>query len=209
MTNIEIIKEKVSMEELLEKYGIHRERKNYLCPFHPDKKPSAGIDRNGWFHCFSCGVNYNVIEFVKAYEKCDIKTAIQKIDLIFGLGLNKAYSKQQLKEFRLAKEKNELQKKIEQREKREEQQVLSEIIKELRFWENIGNICHPTRGEIRTDTWELADMFFMSLKKQVWLNWLYDKVCGFDSPESEFDYIYYAINKKDMVRKILNKEIEI
>lgn len=201
MTNCEIIKEKVSMNELLEKYGIYKQRKNYICPFHNDKNPSAGIDKNGWFHCFSCGANYNVIGFVKAYEKCDIKTAIQKIDLMFGLGLGKSYSKQQLEEFRLAKEKNELRKKKEQQEKKEEQQVLSSIIKELRFWEDVQKTCHPTRGEIRTDTWELADMFFMSLKRQEWLNWLYDAVCGFDHPECEFDYTI-GTDKVELLRKI-------
>jgi hypothetical protein len=209
MTNCEIIKEKVSMEELLEKYGIYKQRKNYICPFHNDKNPSAGIDKNGWFHCFSCGINYNVIDFVVNYEKCDRKTAIAKLDLMFGLGLGNELTAKQKRELRIAKEKREKEKAQKESEQKFERSVCNKIIEQLRFWEDVQKTCHPTRGEIRTDTWELADMFFMSLKKQVWLNWLYDKVCGFDSPECEYDYIYYAIDKKDMVRKILNGDIEI
>lgn len=208
MTNCEIIKEQVSMSDLLEKYEIYKQRNNYICPFHNDKNPSAGVDKNGWFHCFACGVNYNVINFVKNYEKCDIKTAIAKINNMFGLGLNYNLTKQQKQELHIAKVKREKEKARNEKLKRFEKETCDKIIKELRLLEQVETDIHPTRGEIRTDTWKYCDLFFYSLKRQEWLNWLYDAVCGFDHPESEFDYTI-GTDKVRLLREIYKGELEI
>jgi hypothetical protein len=210
MIDYEVIFEKVSMEELLEKYGIYKQRKNYVCPFHKDKNPSANILRTDkdWFHCFACGSHFNVIDFVANYEKCDRKTAIAKLDLMFGLGLGNELTPKQKRELELARVKREKEKSRKEKQVQFENETCNKIIEELRLWESIEKICHPTKGEIRNDTWKTDDMFFMSLKRQEWLNWLYDAVCGFDHQECEFDYTI-GTDKVELLRKIYKGEVEI
>ena len=90
MTKIEIIKQNVTMQDLLQHYNFYPENKSfYLCPFHSEKTGSAKILNIHNFKCFGCGVNYTVIDFVMKYENVDIYEAIKLISNWFGLGLDK------------------------------------------------------------------------------------------------------------------------
>ena len=208
MTKCEYIRENVSMRELLEKYGFTLTRKGFMnCCFHNEKTPSACVSKDDrWFRCFGCGVAYNTIDFVANYENCTRKVAIDKIDQMFGLGLGNDLTPQQKLELSESKKRNQLAKEKQERERREEILVLNKIINELRMWEQVQKDTHPTRGDIKYNTWKYDNLFFYSLKTQRWLNWLYDKICGFDHKECEYDYTnsYY---KSELVKKILNCEI--
>jgi len=48
-----------------------------LCPFHAEKSPSFTVvpDRE-FFHCFGCGANGDVIDFVAKHNGTDTVTAI-------------------------------------------------------------------------------------------------------------------------------------
>ena len=212
MSIIDDIKEKVSMLEVLEKYGQYpvRGRNNYRCIAHsPDKRPSAGLTKDGTkFHCFACNYTGNIFDVVQHFEKCDLKTAMRILDDKFGLGLYRELSH---------KEKLELARQMKERERERQEKlwwqeyekvVLADIIKELRVWEDIQRLTHITRGEYRRGEWQFADLFFESLKRQDWLNWLYDAVCGFDHPECEYDYIYPA-DKKELLEMIKSGAISI
>lgn len=206
MINIEILKQNVGMQDLLEKYGIYQNKKKYICPFHQDKHPSACIDKNAWFHCFACGVNYDIIDFVANYEKCNRGVAIARINEMFNLGLDFGLTEKQLKDLRYRQEQIKLLKEKKESEKKEKIIALNKIIDDLRIWEQVQKDTHPTRGNIKHNTWEYADLFFYSLKMQIWLNWLYDKICGFEHKECEYDYtILY--DKRNLVEKVLNSEI--
>ena len=78
----------------------------------------------------------------------------------------------------------------------------------MKIWEKSEKLTHLTRGEYRRGEWKYADLYFYSLKRQMWLNWLYDAVCGFDHPECEYDYIYPA-DKKEILKMIRKGEIEV
>ena len=43
------------------------------CPFHDDKTPSMKADRR--FHCFGCGADGDVIDFVSRLEQASPKEA--------------------------------------------------------------------------------------------------------------------------------------
>lgn len=206
MIDVKIMKQNVSMEDLLNKYGIYRNRKNYLCPFHQDKNPSASIDKNGWFHCFACGVNYDIIDFVANYEKCNRGNAIARINEMFNLGLDVKLTWKQRKELNDRQKMIRLLKEKQKREKIEEHLALNKIIKELRIWEQIEKDTHPTRAEIKNNTWENDNLFFYSLKRQKWLNWLYDKICEFEHKDCEYDYMFLC-DKRELVKKVLNDNI--
>lgn len=210
MNILDEIKEKVSMLEVLEKYGQYpvRGRNNYRCFAHDDRRPSAGLTKSGdKFHCFACNYTGNIFDVVQHFEKCDLKTAMRILDDKFNLGLYRELSH---------KEKLELARQMKERERERQEKlwweqyekvVLADIIKELRVWEEIQRATHITRGEYRRGEWEFADLFFESLKKQDWLNWLYDAVCGFCHPECEYDYIYP--DKKEILKMIKSGAISI
>lgn len=212
MNIIDEIKEKVSMLDVLQLYGIYpvRGKNNYRCFVHsPDKHPSAGITKDGQrWHCFSCNYTGNIFDVVQHFEKCDLKTAMRILDYKFNLGLYRELThKEKLELARQMKERERVRKEKlwwEQFEK----VVLANIIKELRMWEEIQRATHITRGEYRRGEWEFADLFFESLKQQDWLNWLYNAICGFDHPECEYDYIY-PTEKKQILEMIRKGEIEV
>ena len=211
MNIIDDIRERVSMLEVLQLYGQYpvRGRNNYRCFAHSDNHPSAGLTKSGdKFHCFACNYTGNIFDVVQHFEKCDLKTAMRILDDRFGLGLYRQLSH---------KEKLELARQMKERERERQEKlwweqyervVLADVVKELRFWEQVQKMTHITRGEYRRGEWKFADLFFESLKRQDWLNWLYDAVCGFDHPECEYDYIYPA-DKKEILKMIREGEIEV
>ena len=209
----EEMKNRVSMRELLESYGVQPVRGNniYRCIVHsPDKKPSANIVKNcNRFHCYSCNFTGDIFDVVEVFEKCNRKETLKIIDSKFNLGLMKELTH---------KEKLELARQQKLREKakaeklaweRFEKQTLAEIVKELRVWEKVQKDTHITRGEYRRGEWKYADLFFYALERQHWLNWLYETLCGYtDKRECEYDYVY-GTNKEILLKKIKNKEIYI
>lgn len=211
MNTLEEMKNRVSMRELLESYGIypHRGRNIYLCISHNEKNPSANIVKGcEKFHCFSCGFTGDIFDVVMLMDKCDLKTATKIIDDRFRLGILHELSH---------KEKWELARQRKERERAKaeklwwvqyEKSVLTEIVKQLRMWEEIQTTTHITRGEYKRGEWEFCDLFFESLKHQDWLNWLYNVICRFDHPECEFDYLY-PTDKKQILEMIKKGEIVI
>lgn len=211
MNIIEEMKEQVGVRKLLESYGIYPKRgKNIYCCFaHNDKNPSSGIMKDDQkFHCYACGFTGDIFDIVQHFDKCDLKTATKIIDERFRLGLLRELSH---------KEKLELARQRKEREKAKaeklwwnqyEKAVLNEIIKQLRMWEEIQTATHITRGEYKRCEWEFADLFFTALKRQDWLNWLYNAICGFYHPECEFDFTH-PFSKRELLEKIKKGEIVI
>lgn len=209
---VEEIREKVSMRELLDFYGIYPRRgnNNYTCLFHsPDCKPSAGITKDGkLYHCFSCGVTVSIFDVLCKIKGCDFKTAIKVIDNDFRLGLvGQLTHKEKLQLAREQKERERLKAEKEEMA-RFESAILNKIIKELRFWEECERLSHITRGEYRRGQWKYCDMYFYSLERQRWLNWIYSALCKIEHEECEYDYIYPA-DKKEILKMIREGEIEV
>lgn len=208
MTKCEIILEKVGMSELLEKYNIQIERNKILCPFHDDNNPSATIDKNNkWFHCFACGANYNVIDFVCNYEKCKRKDAINIISSIFGLGLEFTLSEYDFREIERLQRTRELEKQREKRRKLYMRYILDSIYSEIEVLEIVKDYSHLTRGEYRRDEWENEDLFFYAIKRIDRLNWFYSTLNG-EPTDHELNY-FYPTKPIELLRCLYNGEITI
>lgn len=73
--NIEAIKEKVAIEDLVEHLGGAVPRVNngwtkVSCPFHEDRTPSASLHSvDGRFHCHSCDTSGDVIDLAQKHLK--------------------------------------------------------------------------------------------------------------------------------------------
>lgn len=64
------IKQKLQIETILKHYSLQPDKNNMLvCPFHKEKEPSLKIyPQINTFHCFGCGKNGDVIEFIQLKE---------------------------------------------------------------------------------------------------------------------------------------------
>ena len=73
------IKQSVSMQEVVERYGIRIDRKSFCCcPFHKEKTGSMKIYKDS-YNCFGCGANGDIFSFVMGMEHCDFKTAYKAL----------------------------------------------------------------------------------------------------------------------------------
>ena len=210
---IDEIKEKVSMLDVLQLYGIYpvRGKNNYRCFVHsPDKHPSAGITKDGQrWHCFSCNYTGNIFDVVQHFEQCDLKKAMRILDNKFNLGLYRELSH---------KEKLEIARQMKERERERQEKlwweqyekfVLADIIKKLRIYESCECEFRIKKGQYR-GAWsnEYGDVYFYVLKQISWLEWLYSAICNTEHEECEWDYIY-GQDKTMLLHKIRNGEITI
>ena len=78
--NVEEIKARYSMQDILDMYGIKKNRAGFIhCPFHQgDRTASCKIYPKD-FHCHACGVNGDVFTFVQQMEHCSFKDAFKRL----------------------------------------------------------------------------------------------------------------------------------
>ena len=74
MSIFEEVKRSVTTRQAAGRYGVRVGRNGMCrCPFHDDKTPSMKVDRR--FHCFGCGADGDVIDFVSRMESISPKEA--------------------------------------------------------------------------------------------------------------------------------------
>lgn len=213
MNFLEEMKDRVSMVELLEMYGIYpvRGKNIYRCPFHhPDRKPSAGVHRSGkYFKCYTENKCWGIFDFVQEYEQCDLKTAMKIIDEKFNLGLLRELSHREKLELARQRKERERKKAEELEWQRFEEQTLRNIIWWTRFYEGCESSFAIKKGQYR-GAWsnEYGNVYFYVLKQLRWLEWLYSAICGTLHEECEYDYIYPA-DKKEILKMIKEGKIEV
>lgn len=71
---IEEVKQTVFMDDILQRYGICKQRSMVSCPKHKDKTPSMKIYKDG-FRCFSCGWSGDIFDFVRFMDNLSFKEA--------------------------------------------------------------------------------------------------------------------------------------
>lgn len=77
---IQDIKQRLSLESVLNHYGLKPNRNNMLlCPFHEDKTASLQVNlEQNKYKCYACDKKGDVIQFVQDYEKLTKHEAINK-----------------------------------------------------------------------------------------------------------------------------------
>ena len=65
MHNLDIIKQRVQIEDLAERFGIQIANHKAKCPFHEDQDPSLQFypDSNS-FYCFGCATGGDIFNFI-------------------------------------------------------------------------------------------------------------------------------------------------
>ena len=59
------------------------------CPFHADRNPSMKVDSR--FHCFGCGADGDVIDFIAKLFQLSLRKAAEKLVADFGLSGNPVF----------------------------------------------------------------------------------------------------------------------
>ena len=81
------IKSRLTMPQVLDYYGIERNRANRIrCVLHNGQDFNCGA-KDHYIHCFVCGQSADVIKFVQVYFGLDFQSAISKLNDDFRLGL--------------------------------------------------------------------------------------------------------------------------
>ena len=140
MNMFEEIKDAVSTREAASFYGLSVQRGGKVCcPFHNDKHPSMKVDQR--FHCFGCGADGDVINFVQQMFSLDAKQAAFKLIDDFHLNIDtgrKESRHEKDQRIRLAKQK-EREKNIRMayaEELRDFRGKMADIYRTLHDWEH-------------------------------------------------------------------------
>ena len=90
----EEIKNSIKLSEVIGKNLSlkRRDNNNYvaLCPFHKEKTPSFNIsDDKGFYHCFGCGKNGDIFNFLMETENLSFVEALKKLADQVGINISK------------------------------------------------------------------------------------------------------------------------
>ena len=115
------IKSRLKMQQVLDYYGIERNRANRIrCVLHNGQDFNCGI-KDHYIHCFVCGQSADVIKFVQVYFSLDFQSAISKLNDDFRLGLPIGKKIDRRTQLEMNKAAFERKRKIEGEKKRREQ----------------------------------------------------------------------------------------
>jgi DNA primase len=80
-TNVELIKERIPIEDLISSYiKLEKSGKSLKarCPFHNEKTASFFVSpERGGYYCFGCGAKGDIFSFVEQFEGLDFKGALK------------------------------------------------------------------------------------------------------------------------------------
>lgn len=161
MNVFDAVKQSVTTRQAAEMYGMKIRRNNMVsCPFHNDRTPSMKVDNR--FHCFGCGADGDVIDFVSRIYGISNLEAAQKTASDFGISYDTKPVKSKPKKVIRKKTDAQIYADAEQRCFR----VLSDYYHLLKKWE----IDHAPNRE--DETWH--PLFVEALQKKSHLEYLLD-----------------------------------
>lgn len=159
MTLFQAVKQSVTTRQAAEYYQLPVNRAGFaVCPFHNDRTPSMKVDAR--FHCFGCGADGDVIDFVARLHGMGARPAAEKLAADFHI----PYEKTGRKPTRVSSVRSEAQqyRQLEARCFR----VLSDYLNLLRQW---ATDYVPQQED---ETWH--PLFVEALQKKAHIEYLLD-----------------------------------
>ena len=85
------IKSRLTMYDLLDKYGFQPNRRGFIqCPFHSEKTASLSVyDSGRRWKCFGCGAGGDVISFAQRLFGLSFAQAVTRLECDFGLDIDR------------------------------------------------------------------------------------------------------------------------
>lgn len=130
------IKDRLTMQEVLEYYGYEPNKKGFVCcPFHSEKTPSMKIFEKD-YHCFGCQEHGDVITFIQKLFGLSFQETLKKVDIDFGLNL---YGEHTFDEIRRSHYKQKQIQAERERKKREKEQAENEYWAVFDEWKRLDD----------------------------------------------------------------------
>src|SRR3954447_7102651 len=89
--DVALVRERAAIAEIVgEHLQLRRvgNRLTGLCPFHDERSPSFSVNpEQGFYHCFGCSENGDVISFVQKIDHLDFRDAVERLAARFGVQL--------------------------------------------------------------------------------------------------------------------------
>lgn len=136
------IKRSLTAREVAEYYGFQVNRAGFMqCPFHGgDHTASLKLyDGQGGFHCFGCGANGSVIDFVMRLFDLNFRQAVLRINVDFHLGLISSKPDHSARSAALEARREE------QRRKDQAEENFRHMASELHYWKDVLEVFPPVR----------------------------------------------------------------
>lgn len=160
MDAVQTIKDRLTMREVLERYGYETNKKDFICcPFHNEKTPSMRIYEKD-YHCFGCGEHGDTITFVQKLFNLSFQEALKKIDIDFGLNL---YGDKTFEELRKSHYRTKQLQAKKEREKAEREQSNVEYWVAFDEWKRLEDNKRKFAPKIPDE--ELHPLFVEALQK--------------------------------------------
>lgn len=161
MNVFDAVKQSITTRQAAELYGVKVRRNNMAaCPFHNDRTPSMKVNKR--FHCFGCGADGDVIDFVSRLYGISSLEAAQKTASDFGISYDSKPVKTKSKKTVRQKSDAQIYAEAEQRCFR----VLSDYYHLLKKWEM------DYLPSMEDETWH--PLFVEALQKKSHLEYLLD-----------------------------------
>lgn len=176
MNLFDTVKEQVTARDAAERYGIRVNRYSMaVCPFHPDRNPSMKLDRR--FHCFACGADGDVINFVARLFGLKNGEAAKKIAADFGIAYSRSRaSPAQMYQAKILKNREKIQQDRFNNAQRKFFQIFCDYRKTLDEWEK-------QYAPADMDGWDHIDSRFEeALQNKSRIDYILDSFIG-GSPE--------------------------
>ena len=155
------IKSRLKMPEVLDYYGIERNRANRIrCVLHNGQDFNCGI-KDHYIHCFVCGQSADVIKFVQVYFDLDFQSAIIKLNDDFRLGLPIVKKIDRRTQLEMNKAAFERKRKIES-EKKHREQIENDYWTAFDEWKRLDD--NKRNYAPKTPTEPLHPLFVEALK---------------------------------------------
>lgn len=149
------------MPQVLDYYGIERNRANRIrCVLHNGQDFNCGI-KDHYIHCFVCGQSADVIKFVQVYFGLDFQSAIRKLNNDFLLGLPIGQKIDRRKKLEMGRIAFERKRKAEQQQK-ERQQIEDDYWAAFEEWKRLDDNRRNYAPKSPTET--LHPLFVEALK---------------------------------------------
>lgn len=161
MNVFEVVKQSVTTRQAAKMYGVKVSRNNMVsCPFHNDRTPSMKVDKR--FHCFGCGADGDVIDFVSRLYGISSLEAARKTASDFGISYDSKPVRTKPKKAVRRKSDAQIYEEAENRYFR----VLSDYYHFLKKWEM------DYAPNMEDETWH--PLFIEALQKKSHLEYLLD-----------------------------------
>lgn len=212
---IKKIKSLVTLQQVLDLYGIEVIHGYIKCPFHKEKTPSMIVHKDR-VHCFGCGITLDVIDFVSKYNEVSISKAIDILDKAFNCGVNEPMSEEEYAKF--IEEMENTKKEHERKQKVQDfaDECLSKILNEMQQCREKINQFEKTMDKLDVIYRDYGDSFEKQVTQSVkarfrieWLDWLYSVITDRIEKLDDEYCLTYGCDRLEILKKIYKGEIKI